>query len=84
MHTLVLVIMIAMFAIVAVFLFYKWAQPSVIEATTISCEFKKLAYCADWKQNGYGTTPWTWSEKQPLGCEAYGVTQPVTKDECNI
>ena len=83
-HTLVLVIMIAMFAIVAVFLFYKWATPSVVEATAISCEFKKLSYCADWKANRYGDRPWSWGEKQPLKCEAFGITMPANKDDCPI
>lgn len=83
-HTLVLVIMIAMFAIVAIFIFYKWAQPSAIEATTVSCDFKKLAYCADWKVNGYGTRPWDWDTKQPAGCEAFDVPQPLGKSDCPI
>ncbi|MCX6820871.1 MAG: hypothetical protein NT016_02895 [Candidatus Aenigmarchaeota archaeon] len=83
-HTLVLVIMIAMFAILAIFIFYKWASPSVVEATTVSCDFKKLAYCGDWKANAYGTTPWDWSTKQPTGCDAYGITQPATKDDCKV
>jgi hypothetical protein len=84
-HTLVLVIMMAMFAIVAVFLFYKWATPSAIEATAVSCEFKKLAYCADWKTNAYGATkPWSWDDKPPAGCESFGVAQPLTRDDCPI
>jgi hypothetical protein len=83
-HTLVLVIMIAMFAIVAVFLFYKWATPSVVEATAISCEFKKLSYCADWKTNAYGDAPWSWGDKPPAGCESFGVARPLAKDECNV
>lgn len=84
-HTLVLVIMMAMFAIVAVFLFYKWATPSVVEATAISCEFKKLSYCADWKTNAYGANkPWSWGDKPPAGCESYGVSQPLAKDDCNV
>lgn len=83
-HTLVLVIMIAMFTLVAVFIFYKWAAPSAVEATSVSCYFKKLSYCADWKSNGYGTTPWDWDSKQPTGCEDYGITKPVTKDDCDV
>jgi hypothetical protein len=83
-HTLVLVIMIAMFAIVAIFIFYKWASPSIVEATAVSCDFKKLAYCADWRANAYGPTPWDWSTKQPTGCDAFGITQPATKDDCKV
>ena len=83
-HTLVIIIMMAMFLTVSVFLFYQWATPSVVEATSISCTFKKIAYCADWKANGFGSTPWPWGDKPPTGCEKFGITMPVAKNECNV
>jgi hypothetical protein len=83
-HTLVLVIMMAMFAIVAVFIFYKWT-PTLIVASQAACEMKKITYCGDWKANGYGSEPWTdgWDKKQPLDCEQYGIMKPTDMATCS-
>lgn len=83
-HTLVLVIMIGLFALVALFLFYKWAVPSTIEATAASCAFKKIAYCTAWSANEYGTTPWNWDENSPFGCAEFGIEEPMSEEDCKM
>ncbi len=83
-HTLVLVIMMGLFALVALFLFYKWATPSAVEATAASCAFKKIAYCTDWSANDYGKTPWDWNKKPPFGCEDFGIEKPTSAEDCKI
>jgi len=75
-HALVIVILMGFFALVAIFLFYKWAVVSNIEANTATCAFKKIAFCTDWRGNNYDTEPWTWDDKAPKGCEDYGITKP--------
>jgi len=81
-HTIVLVIMMGMFAIVAFWLFYKWADVTNIEATAASCTFKKIAYCTDWKfNNNYGNDPGTWDDP-PTGCEEFDILKPTDKDDC--
>jgi len=82
-HMVVLVIMMGLFAIVALFLFYKWADITNIEANTATCTFKRSLYCTDWSvNNNYGTEPWNWDDKPPIGCERFEITKPENKDDC--
>lgn len=81
-HTMVLIIMMGFFAIIALFLFFKWATPSAIEATFATCTMKKLAYCTDWGANDYGKTPWNWYDKPPNKCEEFGMEKPTSMEDC--
>ncbi len=81
-HALVLVIMIGLFTLVALFIFYKWATPSSLAATSASCTFKKLSYCTDWGSNDYQKSPWDWDKKAPFECEQFGITRPTEKEDC--
>jgi len=80
-HTMVLVMMMAMFAGVAIFLLYKFTSPAPMEATKIVCELKKVRYCADWSSNDYVKSPWEWDEKNPKDCTEFNIRQP-TVSEC--
>ena len=82
-HTIVLVIMMAFFAIVGLFLFYIWTDQADIQASAATCQFKSVAYCTEWKLNSYGETPFNWDEKKPLGCEEFDIREP-TIDDCEL
>jgi len=81
-HTIVLVIMMGLFAIFGFLLFYKWVGFTEVEATAATCGFKKIFYCEDWKANGYRDEPWNWNDKPPAGCDRFDVTKPGTRDDC--
>jgi hypothetical protein len=81
-HTTVIVIMIAFFAVFAFFLLYQWVNGGVKQASEMSCVAKRTDFCLDWNSNNYGTKPWNWQDQDPkTGCEAYQVTEP-TADAC--
>jgi len=81
-HTIVLVIMMGLFAFVGMFLFYKWSDTTSIQASLASCKLKIVSYCTDWKVNNYADKPWNWNEKNPLGCERFDVKEPTSKQDC--
>jgi hypothetical protein len=76
-HTVVLIAMIGIFAMFAIFVFYKWTDVINVQASSWTCAFKRLTYCNDWKANEYGTEPWSWDTKKPLGCE--NLDSPINK-----
>jgi len=80
-HTIVLVIMMGLFAVFAIFMFYKFSEGTNIESTAATCAFKKIMYCTDWKANNYGGEPWNWADKSPAGCSKFGIGKP-TKEDC--
>ncbi len=81
-HTMVLIIMIGMFTAVSLFLFYKWASPSIKNATKASCVVKQISYCTDWSVNDFNQIPWEWDEKNPKDCHNVGISEPTVED-CN-
>jgi hypothetical protein len=81
-HTIVLVIMMAFFAIVAFLILYQWTNYTNLEANRTSCAFKKVAYCTDWKANNYKSEPWNWGDKAPKSCDEFGITKPTASSDC--
>ncbi len=82
-HTIVLVIMMGLFAFIAFYLFYVWSSGANVEATAMSCTVKRLSYCTDWKANNYGTEePWDWNQRPPLGCDNLEIYEPLNGYEC--
>jgi len=81
-HTVVLIAMIGIFAMFAIFVFYKWTDMVNVQASSWTCAFKRLTYCSDWKANEYKTEPWDWDTKKPLGCEDLEnpISRPVIAD----
>ena len=82
-HTLALVIMMGMFAIIGLIFLYQWAGGTEAETSVASCTFKKISYCTDWRANNYAASPWNWESREPKGCETLDppITKP-TQDEC--
>ena len=56
-HTIVLVIMMGMFAAISFWLFSVWSGTTGVETTRSSCVFKRISYCTDWKFNDYNEEP---------------------------
>lgn len=94
-HTVVVIIMFAFFLFITAIVAYQWMNPVKVQADKISCTFKLIAYCADWKANSanFDTSKrpsWTWSSKNPQGCDAEeikigppGGTEPAASD-CSL
>lgn len=77
-HTIVLVIMMGMFAAIAFWLFSVWSSATSVEVTRSSCVFKRISYCTDWKFNNYNEDPeWVWGNTDPIGCES--LDPPINK-----
>lgn len=83
-HTLFLIIMMALFAVVAFVLFADWTGDTGKQANKTACLFKRTKYCTDWRTNDYGPAPWDWYEKSPKGCELLDppILKPKDKYEC--
>jgi len=69
-HTIVLVIMMGMFAAIAFWLYSVWSGATGVEVTRSSCVFKRISYCTDWKYNNYNDEPDDWEDRAPTGCES--------------
>lgn len=82
-HTIVLVIMMGLFAFIAMYLFYVWADSSNIEATAMSCTVKRISYCTDWYANNYKEEPWDWDQKAPF-CDDLKIYKPGSSEECEL
>jgi hypothetical protein len=84
-HTLVLMVMIGFFAVIAFYLLYVAIDSERISANTATCLFKKLDYCNGWKANKYDQPPWNWYEREPIGCENLDppIYQPFSRSECD-
>ena len=67
-HTIVLVIMMGLFAVFAIFMFSEFSKNTAIESTAATCTFKKISYCTEWKTKNYGDVPWGWDDKSPTEC----------------
>ena len=82
-HTIVLVIMMGMFAAVAFWLFSVWSGATGVEASRTSCVFKRITYCTDWKSNDYNDEPGDWEDRAPTGCGSLNppIREP-TLSEC--
>ena len=85
-HTIVLVIMMGMFAAIAFWLFSVWSGATGVEATRSSCVFKRISYCTDWLSNNYNdehAEQWGWETTAPTGCGSLDppINEP-TLSEC--
>ncbi len=81
-HTLVLVIMMGMFAFVAFLAYANWNETITPIMESYACEFKFRRYCTDWEANNFNTVPWNWNDEEPTSCDDFGITKPTSKDEC--
>jgi hypothetical protein len=78
-HTLVLVIMMGFFAVIAFYFLGGSVSNTGKQATRAGCTFKRLSYCTDWRGNNYDQPPWSWSSRNPEGCER--LSPPITKPQ---
>lgn len=76
-HTIVLVIMMGMFAVVAFWLFSVWSGVTSVEVTRSSCTSKRISYCTDWGFNNYNDEPNDWENRATTGCG--GLDPPIYK-----
>lgn len=83
-HTLFLIIVMVLFAIVAFILFGGWLPNADRQANKATCTYKKISYCTDWKANSYTEEPWDWYDKNPEGCETLDppIFKPRSLYEC--
>jgi len=81
-HTLVLVIMIGMFAFIAFIIYADWNETTAPILKSYACQFKLRRYCTDWEANNYNTVPWDWYDEEPKDCAEFGVSKPDSKEEC--
>jgi hypothetical protein len=79
-HTLVIIIMMAMFAVVSFYLLYYFSEGTGTEANQTTCMYKRIAFCTEWSNNKYGTEPWTWDDRDPQGCEEFDIVKPSVSD----
>lgn len=84
-HTLVLMVMIGFFAVIAFYLLYVAIYSDKVQADQTTCLFKKLDYCNGWRANKYDQPPWDWYNRPPTGCEMLDspIYKPTTRAECD-
>ena len=80
-QTLVLVIMMGMFAFAAFMIWDSWRNGSGTSFEKAGCISKRLEYCTSWKARGYNNEPWDWYETVSGNCSELGVSRP-TQEEC--
>jgi hypothetical protein len=76
-HSLVLIIMMAMFLLTAIGIFKGWLPGFENITQKISCGMKRTSYCAEWLKTRERPEQ-DWSEYAP-GCEAY---EPKELEDC--
>jgi len=80
-QTLVLVIMMGMFAFAAFMIWSGWREGSDTSVQKAGCISKRLEYCTSWKARGYSEDPWDWHETVSDSCARLGIYKP-TQPEC--
>ena len=86
-HAIVLVIIIAMFAIVAILSFTGYLKIQNVEVGKATCISKFIKFCTEWFREDTAfiseKKPGWWSSQEPTNCDQFNVKEP-SPEECKL
>ncbi len=84
-HTVVIVIVMAMLAFFSLVLLWHYMAGQQIEANKATCSIKLTNYCIEWYKRGFEEKPDPgWDEIPPENCEDFDITEPTVEECQNI